>query len=442
MKAEITCVGTELLLGHTVNTDATIIARKLAELGVDLEWIQTVGDNPDRLGEALKTALGRADLVVTSGGLGPTGDDLTKETVARLAGLPLLPDPDSEKALREYFGSRPIGANQFKQILMPKGAAVFKNAVGTAPGCAVPFGGGKYVVVLPGPPGELEPMLNNEVVPFIKKLVGATIHSVQARAFGIGEGAAAEKLAELFDGENPTVATYAGEGEVSVKITAKAESEAEAKKLIEPVLAKTLARIGDFVYGIDTSGLEYALVTELIKRQKTIALAESCTGGLVAKRITDVPGASAVFGYGVVAYANSAKEKALEISAEILARVGAVSPEVAGLMAKNVRSYASADIGVGVTGIAGPDGGTAQKPVGLVYVGVAFEDVLAVGEIKPLGKYLGRAWTRRLASNRALDLARRLLLGLPVDDLGAGFKVEKRLLKWGGDFGFRPKKLK
>lgn len=418
MKAEIISIGTELLLGHTVNTDMAIIARKLAELGVDLERAQTVGDNAARLETAFKEALARADIVIASGGLGPTEDDLTKETAARVVNLPMAPHPESERLLRRYFGSRPIGANQFKQTLAPAGAEVFKNDVGTAPGYAIPAGEGKFIILLPGPPRELAPMLENEVAPFLSARTNGLIVSKMIRVFGMGEGAAAAKLGKLLESANPTAATYAGDGEVMVKLTAKGENAEGAETLLAPLLDKVREILGNVVYGVDVPSLEAVVVKELAERKLKIAAAESCTGGLLAKRITDVPGSSEVFEYGVVTYANRAKERALAIPAQILNSVGAVSPEVAKLMADNVREFAESDIGVGITGIAGPGGGTASKPLGLVYVAISATNGAIVRKIEPKGKYLGREWTRRHAASVALDMTRRLLLNMPQDAAG------------------------
>jgi len=417
MKAEIISVGTELLLGHTVNTDATHVARELSALGVDLQQVHTVGDNPGRLETALREALIRSEVVITTGGLGPTEDDLTKETIALVTEAPLEEHADSMARLREYFGSRPISANQAKQAMLPRGAVAFPNAVGTAPGCAVPAKGGRWVLMLPGPPSELLPMLRESAVPFLREKNGAVvISSFMVKTFGIGEGAAALRIASLTGGANPTAATYAADAEMFVRVTAKAQDAAAAAALAAPMVAETRRLLGHFVYGVNVSGLEEVVVTELARQGKSLATAESCTGGLLAKRITDMPGASDVFGYGMVTYANEAKTSLLGVPEDMLRAHGAVSPQVARAMAAGARKAGGADFGLGITGVAGPGGGTPQKPVGLVYIALCDAEGIWLRAMRPEGRYLGRDWTRRLASSHALDMLRRRLAGLPVED--------------------------
>ncbi|SDF97074.1 competence/damage-inducible protein A [Desulfovibrio legallii] len=415
MRAEIISVGTELLLGHTINTDAAHVARELSALGVDLLQVQTLGDNAPRLEAALREALARAEIVITTGGLGPTDDDLTKETVARVAGVPLEEDADSLARLLEYFGSRPMSANQRKQALLPRGATAFPNAVGTAPGCAVPVGEGRWALMLPGPPSELLPMLQESVVPFLAGRGGAVIASFMVRTFGMGEGAAALRIAGLTDGANPTAATYAGDCEMFVRITAKAPDAAAARALALPAVDEVRRRLGPVVYGVNVESLEAVVVAELARQGKTVATAESCTGGLLAKRITDRPGSSQVFGYGLVTYANEAKMRLLDVPEAMLRAHGAVSPEVARTMAEHARRNYGTDFGLGITGVAGPDGGTPAKPVGLVYVALSDGQNVWLRIMRAQGRYLGRERTRRLASSHALDMLRRRLTGLPVE---------------------------
>ena len=415
MKAEIISVGTELLLGHTINSDAAHVARELAASGIDLEHVQTVGDNAGRLEAALREALGRSSLVICTGGLGPTDDDLTKETVARVAALPLVEDAASLARLREYFGTRPMGENQLKQALVPAGAEVFPNSVGTAPGCAVPVAADKYVLLLPGPPSELLPMLEASVRPFLERRTGAVIVSAMIRTFGIGEGAAAERIRDLMQGRNPTAATYATDGEMFVRVTAKAADEAEARALASPLVRAVCERLGDVVYGVDVPSLEAVVVAGLTAAGLKLVTAESCTGGLLAKRITDQPGASAVFEAGLVTYANSVKTRLLGVPEAVLAAHGAVSPETASCMAEGARLRQGGDLGIGITGIAGPDGGTPEKPVGLVYIALSAPDGIWLRVMRPQGRYLGRDWTRRRAASHALDLVRRRLAGLPLE---------------------------
>lgn len=413
MNAEIVNIGTELLLGHTINSDAAFIARELSALGIDLFHIEVVGDNASRLEYILKTALSRSDIVITSGGLGPTDDDLTREVVSRVMGKNLVKDEKSLLKLREYFGARPIGENQYRQVLVPEGAHVFYNEAGTAPGFAVSYGG-KCVISLPGPPNELVSMLEKGVRPWLANFCSGSIWSTLIKTYGIGEGIAAEKLGTLLESDNPTAATYAADGEMFVKVTAKAENKAEAKSLAEPLIQEITHTLGDVVYGRDVPSLEYVAVTELIQRKMKVATAESCTGGMLAQRITDIPGSSQVFGLGFVTYSNEAKSSLLNVPEELLLKYGAVSSQVAISMAMNVRKIANADIGAGITGIAGPGGGTPEKPVGLVYIAIAFENDYRLIRLEPHGMYIGRNFIRRKASSTALDMIRRLLLGLPA----------------------------
>lgn len=419
MRAEIISVGTELLLGHTINTDAAHVGRALSALGMDLLQVHTVGDNAGRLEAALRDALNCADVVITTGGLGPTDDDMTKETVARVLDAPLEEHEDSLRRLREYFGSRPIAANQLKQAWLPRGATAFPNRAGTAPGCAVPGKQGQWVILLPGPPSELLPMLEDSVMPFLQRMGGAVIASFMVRTFGIGEGSAALRIADLTEGANPTVAPYASDAEMFVRVTAKAENAEAAEALARPVVGAVRDRLGDVVYGVNVSGLESVVVEQLRQRGQSLATAESCTGGMLAKRITDQPGASEVFGYGLITYANEAKTRLLGVPEDMLARYGAVSPQVARSMAVGARERYGADYGLGITGVAGPGGGTEEKPVGLVYVALSCNDSVWLRVLRPQGRYLGREWTRRLASSHALDMLRRHLAGLPVEALWA-----------------------
>lgn len=415
MKAEIISVGTELLLGHTINSDAAIVARMLAEMGFDLLHAQTVGDNYGRLAEALRQAAARSDIIITTGGLGPTDDDITRNVVADFAGAPLVEDAGALARLKEYFATRPMSANQTRQALVPEGAELFPNSVGTAQGYAVRVSSGAIIIMLPGPPSELTKMLETGVRPYLARFSSDVIFSMQIRTFGIGEGAAAEKIRDLMENANPTVAPYAHDGEMFVKVTAKAKTEGQCRKLCEPVVADICQRLGDVVYGIDVPSLENVVVDQLKAQGKSLATAESCTGGLLAKRITDIPGSSAIFGFGVVTYANEAKERLLMVPSLILMEHGAVSPETARAMAKGIQMVANSHLGIGITGIAGPDGGAKAKPVGLVYIALATPDNCYIREMRPVGRYLGRQWVRERAASHALDMARRYLAGLPVE---------------------------
>ncbi len=417
MKAEIVSIGTELLLGHTINTDAAFTARALAALGIDLLLVNTVGDNRIRVKQAVAAALERSDVVITTGGLGPTDDDLTKESVAEAAGVPLELHEESLRRLERHFAGRVMSTNQRKQAMLPRGCTVFVNNAGTAPGCGFRTANGRIVVMLPGPPSELLPMLHESAVPFLRTLSGnAAIRSTMIRVFGMGEGQVAERLAELTSGANPTVATYASEGEMFVRVTAKAADEQEALALCGPVTAEIQRRLGDVIYGIDADNLESVVVKGLSLCKMRLATAESCTGGLLAKRLTDVAGASEVFASGAITYSNEAKTRLLDVPDELIRAHGAVSLPVARAMARGARLRDGADLGIGITGVAGPGGGTREKPVGLVHIALDTANETWVRTLHPLfGLIDNRSRIRTRAASTALDMVRRLLAGLPPD---------------------------
>lgn len=376
MKAEILCVGTELLLGDIVNTNAAFIAQRLAETGIDTYYQTVVGDNPERLREAIEQAFSRADAVILTGGLGPTYDDLTKETVAGYFGLEMEENAEAMRAIEEFFAGigRVMTENNKKQALIPKGATPLLNSNGTAPGIAIEKDG-RVAVLLPGPPREMEPMMTDSVIPLLKKYTGGVIVSHTVNIAGIGESKVESMLKEQMEAmENPTLAPYAKTGEVRLRVTASAKDEEKAEEMIAPVVAKLRDMFGENAYGVDAVSAPVEAVTRLIARGVTIATAESCTGGLLSKLITDIPGASDIFSTGVCTYANETKIKLLGVKKETLDTVGAVSRGTAAEMAEGVRALADADIGLSTTGIAGPGGGTPQKPVGLVYIGIATRD--------------------------------------------------------------------
>ncbi len=414
MNAEILSVGTELLLGHTVNTDTTIVARELSTIGINVLYCATVGDNPARLEEAVRQALSRSDILITTGGLGPTGDDLTKETVASAAGKKLVLHEESLWRIEEYFKGRTWGESQKKQALLPQGCTVLPNDVGTAPGCVFETDAGKLVVMLPGPPSELTPMLTRYAIPCLAGREQAVIVSENLHVFGMGEGSVAEMIDDLMQGANPTTATYAKENEMFVRVTARASTEEEARKMMKPLSEEIRRRIGSFVYANDCETLEELVVRELLRKGKTLATAESCTGGLLSKRITDVSGASQVFEMGAVTYANRIKEQVLGVSHQTLEEHGAVSPQTAAQMAEGIRRAAGSDLGIGITGIAGPGGGTPEKPVGLVYIALSDGETTWVRRMNPgsAGRPRSRSWQRNAAASHALDMVRRYLLGL------------------------------
>ena len=410
MRTEIIAVGTELLLGEIVNTDAPMIAQGLAELGIGVYFQTVCGDNPDRLKSVLEVAKQRADLIITTGGLGPTADDLTKETIAAAFGKGLVRDEESMARLREHFKGRTMTQNNEKQADVPEGSTVFQNDWGTAPACAFE-GEGCLVIMLPGPPRECTPLFREKVMPFLEKRRGGALCSRYVKVFGMGESEMASRLSRQMDTwENPTAAPYAKEGECLVRITAMGKNKEEAFAMTEPAVREVRQVLGDVVYGVDVDSLEQVVVQEMTARGLTLATAESCTGGLMGKRITDVPGASACYLGGVVSYQNEVKENLLGVRHETLMTKGAVSEDTACQMAEGVRKALGADIGISTTGVAGPGGGTPEKKVGLIYVGISTGDrTWAVRILRPRQS---RESLRRLASSTAFDLVRRHLEGI------------------------------
>lgn len=414
MTVEILAVGTELLLGDIVNTNAQYLASRLALMGFSVLHQTVVGDNPGRLSEAIRQALSRSDILVTTGGLGPTGDDITRETVASVLGLDLVLDEKSLRDMEGYFqkSGRTMSENNKKQVMLPCGCTVLKNDWGTAPGCAVEKDG-KTVIMLPGPPREMKPIFEQRVVSYLAKYSDGVIESINLRVFGIAESKVEEMLSDLMQGANPTLAPYAKEGEVLLRVTARAETAEKALTLCRPLAEQVKNRLGDSVYGENVESLQQVVVAKLREKGLKIGLAESCTGGLVAKRITDISGSSEIFDCGVVSYANQIKHRLLGVRDETLNQYGAVSRQTAEEMARGIRRLSGADIGVGITGIAGPGGGTEEKPVGLVYVGVCDSKTCTVKKLL-LGHGGGeRELVRYLASSNALDMVRRLVDGLP-----------------------------
>lgn len=413
MNAEIISVGTELLLGQVVNTDATAVAQELCGLGINLLHMSVVGDNPKRLDDAVKLALSRSDLLVMTGGLGPTTDDLTKETVAAAAGKKLVLHEESLQRLRDYFHTDDIPENQRKQAFLPEGCTVLKNDNGTAPGCAFTAENGCTVIMLPGPPSELVPMLQKEAVPYLKNGQESVIVSHNIRIYGKGEALVAKMMDDLMDSVSPTLAPYAKEGECYLRVTAKAATTEEADALCKPMMDEICSRLGDYVYGIDADSLEETVVSLLREKGMHLSLAESCTGGLLAKRITDVSGASDVLEMGFVTYSNRAKQELLGVPQEILDKHGAVSVETAKAMAEGTVKKSGADLAVSITGVAGPNP-SEGKPVGLIYVGLSDGKQSWVAEINNGGRRKNREWHRHCAASRALEMVRRYVCGLPI----------------------------
>lgn len=413
MIAEILSIGTELLLGQIVDTNAAYLARTLAALGIDVYRKETVGDNPARVEETLRLAAERADLILTSGGLGPTQDDLTKECIARVFGEELVMDRPLLEALERFFRMRraPMPERNRKQALIYRGGRPIPNSNGTAPGALLEKSG-KIVISLPGPPRELVPMVEEFVVPFLAERLGAgrvLLRSRVLRFIGIGESALEEAVDDLTHSNNPTVAPLAHVGEAHLRITARAESESALNELIQPVEREIRARVGEFLYGVDDETLETATVRALARHGLTLSTAESCTGGLLGARITSVPGSSAVFRGGIVSYHNDAKERLLHVPAEVLEQWGAVSAPTAEAMAAGARRALGTDLALSITGVAGPDGGSAEKPVGLVFIGLADADRTRASRYQFIGQ---RADIRARSVVAALDIARRRALGL------------------------------
>ncbi len=418
MTAEIISVGTELLLGNVANTDARDLSQMLSELGINVYFHTVVGDNPERLKEAIAIAKARADIIITTGGLGPTCDDLTKQTLAEAFSKKLILDENEANAIREYFEKHlhrgKITENNFQQALLPEGCTVFKNACGTAPGCAF-FAENTHVLMLPGPPKECISMFKNCAVPYLKQLSDSEIQSHSIRIFGMGESSVEDKLRPMMlEMENPTLAPYAKEGEVMLRLTAKAKSGKEAEELMQPALEKVRQILGNIIYGIDVESLEERSIELLNEKGLTLATAESCTGGMVSKRLTDIPGASKVFRGGVVAYTDEVKLNILGVSANTIKNDTVVSENVARQMAEGVRKALGADLGIGITGIAGPQSDASGKEVGTVFVALA-----ADGQTFCRSLFLGadRSRIRIMASNHALDMLRRYLTGLSVEKL-------------------------
>lgn len=389
MIVELVSVGTEILLGNIVNTNSKYIAEKCALLGFSLFHQVAVGDNEDRLENTLKTSLSRSDIVILTGGLGPTKDDLTKEVVASTMGLSLVEDATTLSFLKEFFSNRQykdMPESNLKQAMIPEGALVLKNDNGTAPGIIIEKNG-KTVVLLPGPPNEMVPMFEKDVIPYLEKKQDATIYSVMVKLCGIGESAAEEVIKDLIDQQtNPTVAPYAKTGEVHLRITAKALDEEIAKTMIEPVLEEIKSRLGQYIFTTnENKNLEDVIVDMLIEKKLKMATVESCTGGLLSGRIINVPGASNVFTEGYITYTNEAKVRIVNVSNRTLKEHGAVSSETVSEMVKGGANISGADIVVAISGVAGPDGGTDEKPVGLVYIGCYFDGKIQVKEFKFLG---------------------------------------------------------
>ena len=408
--AEILCIGTELLMGDIINTNAAYLAKELAGLGINLYHQSVVGDNPERLRQSLQLALKRADIVITTGGLGPTYDDLSKETIAACFGRKLVMDEDSLTRIQAHFLrlGREMTDNNKKQAMMPQGCVIFQNENGTAPGCAIEGSGeleGKTAIMLPGPPREMKPMFEQQVKPYLLKDSDTRLVSHTMHFFGIGESMLEDRLRSLMEKSlNPTVAPYAKTGEVQLRVTARVKNGEDPNALLEPVMEQIRQMVGEFLYGVDVGDLQTAAVRLLTEKGLKVAVAESCTGGYLAKRITDVSGSSKVFECGICSYSNRIKHQLLGVSERTLEEYGAISEQTATEMASGVRKLSGADIGISVTGNAGPTADEG-KEVGLVYIGVDSPKLTKVFTLHVNRKDQdARETIRYLASSHALSL--------------------------------------
>jgi nicotinamide-nucleotide amidase len=410
MTVELISVGTEILLGNIVNTNAAYLAEKCAALGLSCYFQSVVGDNEERLALTLRCAMERSDIVILSGGLGPTEDDLTKEVAAKVCGRELVTDEGWMERIREYFEARNVTPteNNWKQAQVPEGAIVLDNPNGTAPGLIMEQENVK-VILLPGPPNELKPMFEAKVSPYLERLTPGVIYSQTVKICGVGESMTETAVKDLIDSQtNPTLATYAKTGEVHIRVTASAENEKAAKKLTKPVVKELKARFGADIYTTDEHvTLEKAVEDLLLANGLTLTCAESCTGGMLSARLVNVPGASEVFKSGVVTYSNKAKRKLLGVKKGTLQKYGAVSAYTAEEMAKGAAFISKSDVTVAVTGLAGPDGGTREKPVGLVYIACSVKGKVTVKEYHFSGN---RAKVRESAVSAALTLLRGCIL--------------------------------
>jgi len=409
MKCAIVAVGTELLFGHTVNTDAVFLSQQLNLMGIDVLYHHTVGDNPGRLEEVLKLSLNDCDLVITTGGTGPTQDDLTKEVICDVMRDVLVEDAHSLERIVKHFErrNRPMSENNLKQAMMPSRAVVFDNHNGTAPGFVLESEG-KIVICLPGPPNELNPMFEESVKPWLMERSAEALYYRTIRTFGIGESMLETKLLPLIDGQtDPTLATYAKMGEATLRIASKRSTMEEARAAVEEMIERVYEYVGDYIYSTEDESLPQVVGNKLIEKGLTMSTAESCTGGMIAAAMTDISGISAVFERGIVTYSNGAKMDELGVSSETLEQFGAVSPQTAEEMVRGLKAKTGSRVCVSVTGIAGPGGGTPEKPVGLIYVGVMLDDRMEVFEIRTNNNK--RQWNRNYTMLYALDKVNRFI---------------------------------
>lgn len=412
LTAEIISIGTELLLGQTVNTNACFLAEELQSLGIESYFQTTVGDNTERIHEVLELALQRADIIITTGGLGPTPDDLTHEAICKFFKTKPLLDKNYLKQIKNKFylrGYKKMPPMNKKQAYKPKNVKWISNKFGTANGIIWKWrkNPNKIILTFPGVPKEMYQMWNDTAKPYLRKISkGNIFYSTTLKFTGIGESALAEKAKKYFDLRNPTVAPYASTGEVKIRVTAKARTNKMAKNLVLPVVKNILKKTGKYFFGFNDETLEELVAKKLLSKKETIAVAESCTGGLLSKRLTDISGSSKYVKLNLVTYSNEAKKKLLGVSDEVLKRYGAVSSKVAALMAKGVKKLSNCSIGVSVTGIAGPTGGSKEKPIGLVYFGLAKGNNIKTQKIL-FGSNSSRKEIKFLATQFALNWLRK-----------------------------------
>lgn len=413
MNAEILAVGTELLMGQIVNTNAQYISERLNSIGVNVYFHSVVGDNPKRLENSIKLALERSDLVVITGGLGPTKDDITKEKVAEVFNRKMVLHEESLKRIKDYFIKlgREMTDNNAKQAYFPEDSIIIENNKGTAPGCIIESEN-KVVIILPGPPREMQSMFDESVVPYLQKNSGYKIVSKYLRIFGIGESTLEEMIMDLVDKqEDVTIATYAKMGEVTVRLTCKSKLSEEGFNKICPFEEEIIKRLGSYVYSTENENLEKVVARMLLDNNLTIAIAESCTGGLICSKLVSVSGISKAFNRGIVSYSNDSKIEDLGVNKDTIKNFGAVSKETAIEMAEGVQKLAGSDIGVSITGIAGPGGGTAKKPVGLMYIALAYKGNTVYKKLNLSGD---RERIINVASLHTFDLIRRQIGGIEI----------------------------
>ena len=416
MTCELVFVGTELLLGDILNTNAQYLSKRLAAMGISVVHQSVVGDNPARLRETLRIALGRSDAVLTTGGLGPTKDDLTKEVCAEVFGRSLEPDERSMARIAAFFAEKhvPMPPSNAKQALLPKGAVIFENNNGTAPGCAMEKDG-KHLLILPGPPREMQAMFEESAVPYLKPFTRGVILSREIRTFGIGESAMAQRVDDLLNMENPTVAPYAKSGEALLRVTAKAETAAEANALLDPVIETVRSRLGDVIYGVDVPNMEAATVALFKEKGLTLATAESCTAGLVTKRLTDIPGASEVLRCGFVTYAAETKETLLGVKHATIEAQTVVSEAVAVEMAVGAWKRSGATFAAAITGLAGPGPDETGRSAGLAYIAATDGETVWTKTVQTgrAGGSGNREYNRTVFSTHVLNELRLLALFAP-----------------------------